>query len=42
MGDGATIKKIPLFIILLCGVECPVFVADIIDCVSDLQEEKNC
>ena len=38
MGDGATIKKKPLFNILVSGVYCPVFVADIHDASENLAE----
>ena len=34
MGDGATIKKKPLFNVIVSGVSCPIFVADVHDSSS--------
>jgi len=41
MGDGATINKKPLFNIIICGVKCPIFVADIHDCTGALVEGES-
>ena len=43
MGDGATIKKKPLFNIIVSGVSCPIYVAEIHDgsCVLASGNTKN-
>jgi hypothetical protein len=43
MGDGATIKKKPLFNVIVSGVSCPIFVADVHDAsyLLALGETKN-
>ena len=41
MGDGATIRKKPLFNVIICGVFCPVYVAKVHDCTDDLKTGEN-
>jgi hypothetical protein len=41
IGDGATIKKMPLFNILVSGQECQIYVARVYDCTEDLQVGQN-
>ena len=38
MGDGATIKKKPLFNVLVSGVNCPIYIANVHDASSELAE----